>query len=196
MYEVNTFGTTHNPLKNRPHAYWHNVARIAAWRRANITDDAWILFIDADEIPDGATFRWWLNSQCLIPEVAYRFSNYWYFREPIYRAETVEYSPIMVHSTQLTEARLMHDMERHGITANMPEAVVMDPVMFHHFSWVRTEADMIRKVTSWGHCTDRDDWVAKVKTEFNRTFDPTVDTDFVHGYKYTTVPNTFNISLK
>lgn len=194
IYEVSPGMEKQNPLKHRPAAYWHNVGRIAAWRKyAEYRDReaGWILFLDADEIPEAAKFRKWFRSQMLYRDVAYQFANYWYFREPTLRATTLEYSPIMVHSSRLGEAALMRDMERHGIIDGMPKVVIAAP-MFHHFSWVRTEADMIRKVTSWGHSDDRADWVAKVREEFARPFS---GTDFVHGYSYISVPNIFNINL-
>lgn len=202
IYEVTPNAEASNPLKHRPTAYWHNVARIAAWRRlCELHNElltamgAWILFLDADEIPEGAAFRDWFHAQRLFPDVVYRFANYWYFREPTFRATTPEYSPVMLHSSQITPTLLMDDMERTGYTHGLPHAVVTAPIMFHHFSWVRTKYDMIRKVTSWGHCADRTDWVDKVTQEFERQFDPEYDTDFVHNYSYTRVPNLFNIEL-
>lgn len=197
IYEVSAAAGASNPLKHRPHAYWHNIARIAAWRRFRDRElrDAWVIFLDADEIPEGAAFREWFASQRLFPDVAYRFANYWYFRDPTFRATSQEYSPVMLHSSQITTARLMDDMERTGYTDGHPHAIMASPTMFHHFSWVRTKSDMIRKVTTWGHCADRADWVAKVTAEFERSFDPDRDTDFVHGYSYKLVPNIFNIQL-
>lgn len=198
IYDVSPELEKANPLKHRPAAYWHNVGRMAAWRKyqsaARQMAD-WILFIDADEVPEATVFVDWFRVQILYEDVAYRFANYWYFREPTLQATTLEHSPIMVHSSRFHgagENALMRDMERHGITENMPEVVITAP-MFHHFSWVRTEADMIRKVTSWGHCADRADWVAKVREEFSRPFS---GTDFVHGYTYKSVPNIFGITLR
>ena len=64
--------------------------------------------------------------------------------------------------------------------------------MFHHYSWVRTEEEMLRKVQSWGHRGDRE-WVSLVKKEFSAPFQ---GTDFVHGYQFQTVEPLFEISLE
>ena len=62
--------------------------------------------------------------------------------------------------------------------------------MFHHYSWVRTKAQLLKKVSSWAHKDDRN-WAAFVEEEFSRPFN---GTDFVHGFSYTTVKNIFTIN--
>jgi hypothetical protein len=64
--------------------------------------------------------------------------------------------------------------------------------MFHHYSWVRTRDEMMKKVQSWGHKNDRD-WVALVNEEFSAPFK---GSDFVHGYKYKTVSPLFDIRFE
>jgi hypothetical protein len=61
--------------------------------------------------------------------------------------------------------------------------------MIHHYSWVRTKEEMLRKVKSWTHSGDRD-WVSQVEKEFAHEFN---GTDFVHGYEYNIVENKFNL---
>ena len=61
--------------------------------------------------------------------------------------------------------------------------------MMHHFSWVRTKEEMLTKVKNWGHASDKD-WIVGIEEEFSRDFN---GTDFVHGYSYNIVENTFNI---
>ena len=63
--------------------------------------------------------------------------------------------------------------------------------MFHHYSWVRTEEEMMKKVGSWGHKHDRD-WPDLVRKEFSNPFQ---GTDFIHGYQYQTVDSLFEITL-
>jgi len=62
--------------------------------------------------------------------------------------------------------------------------------MVHHMSWVRTEAEMRRKVSTWGHSGDAD-LTAKVAEEFRRPFN---GTDFIHGYQYDEVPPPVDLS--
>lgn len=59
----------------------------------------------------------------------------------------------------------------------------------NHFSWVRSKQEMLLKVKNWGHNNDRD-WLSLIEEEFSRDFN---GIDFVHGYSYTLVDNTFNL---
>ena len=61
--------------------------------------------------------------------------------------------------------------------------------MMHHFSWVRSKDEMITKVKNWGHASDKN-WILLIEEEFSRSFN---GTDFVHGYNYNIVENTFNL---
>ena len=55
--------------------------------------------------------------------------------------------------------------------------------MFHHYSWVRTKEQLLRKVASWGHNWERN-WTEEVEKEFSRPFN---GVDFVHGYEFVEV---------
>ena len=59
----------------------------------------------------------------------------------------------------------------------------------HHYSWVRTKEEMLKKVENWGHKHDKN-WTSLIEEEFSRPFN---GTDFVHGYSYNIVENKFNI---
>ena len=61
--------------------------------------------------------------------------------------------------------------------------------MLHHYSWVRTKEQMLKKVRTWWHNKDRN-WEKSVEEEFSRPFS---GKDFVHGYEYKTVENKFNL---
>jgi hypothetical protein len=50
----------------------------------------------------------------------------------------------------------------------------------HHYSWVRTKEEMLRKVKAWGHTNDKD-WNTLIEEEFSREFN---GKDFVHGYNF------------
>lgn len=190
-----------NPLKQRPHAFWHNIARIAGWKQA--TND-WILFLDADEILDGKEFQEWMRD--ILPtlpiDYAYKLANYWYFREPIYQATTFEDSAVLIHRSRIATPydahALMTDHERDGIIAATETKTIHHVCsssklpMIHHFSWVRTKESMIKKVNLWGHKNDMD-WVFLIEREFSGNF---TGTDFVHGYKYIKVSNKFDIQHK
>jgi hypothetical protein len=64
--------------------------------------------------------------------------------------------------------------------------------MFHHYSWVRTKDEMLKKVSAWGHKADRD-WKQLVEQEF---LEPFAGIDFIHGYQYKKTDSLFDIRLE
>ena len=52
--------------------------------------------------------------------------------------------------------------------------------MIHHYSWVRTKDEMLKKVLTWGHNKDRD-WVKLIEEEFTRPFNGKC---FVNNYEF------------
>jgi hypothetical protein len=84
----------------------------------------------------------------------------------------------------MTKDVVFHEAERGNFT-NITNNYVRnqmwngEPIM-HHFSWVRTKEEMLRKVKSWGHTNDRD-WNPMIEEEFSREFN---GKDFVHNYSY------------
>jgi hypothetical protein len=64
-----------------------------------------------------------------------------------------------------------------------------DRPLVHHYSWVRTREQMLRKVRAWGHNRDRD-WEKLVAEHFARPESERIGPrfrDFIHGYSYETV---------
>lgn len=188
-----------NPLQQRPKAYWHNVARMEGFRY--VLPSSWVLFLDADEIPQATHFADWIVN--VLPhirnDIALKLANYWYFRKPIYQATSYEDSAVLIHSTRiaLTPESLMTDNERDGICVATQTPVVRNVVhpsdrkpMIHHYSWVRTPDQLLKKVQLWGHQQD-ENWEALLKQELEQPFS---GTDFVHGYQYVEVPNFFVIN--
>jgi hypothetical protein len=64
-------------------------------------------------------------------------------------------------------------------------------IIMHHFSWVRTKEQMLKKVESWAHKGDKH-WVSLIEEEFKYSFR---GRDFVHNYKFIEVENTFKIDI-
>lgn len=157
-------------------------------RRTSIVEaDLWVLFLDADEVPEGRTVcKWWNASwglgsqshQTMDRRVTYKMANWWYFLLPDVRSDTPQDSVLLVHSSNVTDAGLCDPQERDGILAHaclasssrssqqaqvqtvcsrMTMAVVSNDrsvIMFHHYSWVRSREDLLRKVQAWGHRGD------------------------------------------
>lgn len=184
----------------RPTAYWHNLARWTAIQ--NIMCKNWVFVIDTDEIPDGKLVRPW--SQVALPHLehsdCFKFANFWYFKEAIYQATTLEDSPLLIHYTHLTKSNVFGDLERGQPVAasgcNMHAAVTGfdGSVLWHHFSWVRSRAGLEHKLKHWAHADDMFHNVNASELVAMIFRDENVN-DVVHHYKYVVVNNTFNIQL-
>ncbi|VAX37215.1 hypothetical protein MNBD_UNCLBAC01-812 [hydrothermal vent metagenome] len=165
--------------------FWCNYSRWLGL--CSIKDDVdFVFFLDADEVV-GPNFYDQIKSQTQFKFDACSFRTYWYFRNPQYRARRWETQPILARKSKLTKKSVFGDGERWSIIDAIPKSkrvknfVDLDgKPMIHHYSWVRTKEQMLRKVESWSHKFDRD-WVSLVNEEFSRDFN---GTDFVHHYEY------------
>jgi len=180
-----------------PEHFWHCASRMVgvACLREDIEH---VLFLDADEVADGERFQQWLDCSDYMHHRVLKLANYWYFREPCYQAETLEDSIALVQKKTLTADLVLHLDERcafynclSGPKRRMVVGVDGFP-LFHHFSWVRTQEEMLKKVKSWGHKKDRN-WEELVVAEFSAPFK---GVDFVHGYQFRQVSTPFSISLE
>jgi len=168
--------------------FWHTLSRwIGVCHLMDEID--YVLFLDTDEIVDSRAFLEWLDTHEYQKYKAMKLANYWYFRLPSYQGKKWEDSIVFAKRDILTKKRVLQKGERNAIYDLAPPRkarYVLGPnksPMVHHFSWVRTEEEMLKKVTSWGHKEDRS-WPQLVAEEFSRPFN---GTDFVHGYRYETV---------
>ena len=177
----------------RPPWYWPSLARVVGLRHLD-TDIESVLFLDADEIVDGIAMHQWLSQGQYRHCSALSLANYWYFRESHFQADVLEDSAILIQRSEISEEAIMDPMERISIyeQAQGPKQRFckghQGQVMVHHYSWVRSKAEMLRKVQAWSHREDRD-WIALVEAEFEQDFS---GTDFVHGYHFKTVPAFFS----
>ena len=168
--------------------HWVTYARVAGWKASNPNTD-FILFLDADEVVDGSRFLQWLDVFPLSKMNVIKLANYYYFRETKYQAESFEDSVVLARKKYLTEPMIMDFLDRDKSYRDIaePKARMVlgkdQKPMIHHYSWVRSEEEMIKKVSTWGHSHERN-WVQLVKDEFANGFK---GVDFVHGYTYKTV---------
>jgi hypothetical protein len=177
---------------NHDSKYWHNNAR---WTGAEVAKNSRILFLDADEIPDGYLMKRWLEHEPLQDYPLHMFTCYWYFRDPRYQAKTTEGCGLLVDMTKVTKEMFFTHRERwfysHYPVKPKLFCTMNGNVMFNHYSWVRTKEEMLTKVKSWAHKNDCN-WTERVEDEFKHEF---TGKDFVHGYSYNTVLNIFDLSL-
>lgn len=169
--------------------YWINKSKVTGYNFVSDKTD-YILLIDTDEIAEQQKFRSFLDSLDTSYN-SYCFASYWYFREPSYQANAVEYPVVMVRYDKFRYNILDISRDRQQCMVHPCQEKILingDPI-FHHYSWVRTEEEMLKKVSTWGHKFDRN-WVDLVKDEFRRPFN---GRDFVHGYTYKEVTPLINL---
>lgn len=179
-----------------PH-FWPSLSRLVGTSYLKEEIET-ILFLDTDEIPEAKRMREWLNENEYLQYTVLKLANYWYFRNPEYQAELWEDSPVLLQRAALSPDVLLNTDERQAIYDALlgPKKRMVQGIdglpMFHHYSWVRTEPEMLKKVKSWSHCKDRD-WETLVREEFSRPFS---GIDFVHGYKFKETQCPFSLSLE
>lgn len=181
-----------------PAMYWEGHARFMAYKELS-RDIEYVLLLDSDEIIDGRAFTAWLDTGDYKKYDAMKLQNYWYWRDPIYRAQNYfEDSVVLVKNGTFNTMHFFSNLGRHGAyeASNSGLKKARDvpgtdgTPMIHHYSWVRSKEQMLRKVRAWGHRSDREDWASLVETEFAGEFS---GTDFVKGLKYDVVENVFDI---
>lgn len=173
--------------------FHHNNAR---WNGLLHCSEEYVLFLNSDEILDGVSVNRFIKDGHHLNFDVMVFECYWYFREPIYQSIQTEQIGFIVKKSICSENYIFNEHEtmafKYTNGLKVAEFVRIDnQIICHHFSWVKTKDDMIRKVVSWGHSADRD-WVSAVNEEFSRPFN---GKDFVHGYSYKVVDNIFNLSI-
>lgn len=155
-----------------PH-FWHNMGRLVG---AHFAKGKYLLFLDADEVVEGEALQAWLPQ--LEGYAAAYLAVYWYIGEPSLRAEVIEQTSLIVKRSALRYEALMHAQERaalfHFTEGKKLEWVGEEAPMVHHYSWVRSKEALLRKVSSWGHRSERN-WLEVIEKGFSGE-------DFVHGY--------------
>lgn len=189
---------THNMRKREmvPEAYARHIALQQIPDNINLD---YILYLDSDEIIDGQTFLNWLNNGQYKTYDVMKLACYWYWRLPTIRAKDyLEDSIVFMKRKHCLPFVIFHDLARtffytavNGPKDRMITGINGKP-MVHHYSWVRTHTQMLRKVMCWGHKNDFESIVDKVNTEFSRNFN---GTDFIKGLSYDIVPDKFDIRL-
>jgi hypothetical protein len=159
-----------------------------------VSDSDWLLYIDVDEIVDEEFIDWFHTIKHTLN--SYWLTCYWYFREPIYRAIQTEGAGLLIRKEYCNwNVNSPYDRQQLFGYPNFINGHVTPIVskkgepLVHHYSWVRTKEEMLKKVKNWGHKYDKN-WNELIEEEFSRPFD---GKDFVHGYSYNTVENKFNV---
>jgi hypothetical protein len=169
---------------------WHNTGRWIAFYFLPESCD-YILFLDVDEIVDGPRFAEWLKQADVGSYSALRLAAHWYFREARYCARTCDDISLLVKKQALHPEYLWSTDERTGIfdaVRGKKEKGVKDRIarpFVDHYSWVRTQEELKKKFTAWGHYWERP-WLDLLEKEYAGAFQ---GKDFVRHYDYEeTVP--------
>ncbi|MES2344432.1 MAG: hypothetical protein V4494_00640 [Chlamydiota bacterium] len=174
------FEPNRNLYGRHPICFWHNWGRLLGYRHFGEKVN-FILFLDVDEILEPQIFQEWF--ECEEHANAERLSSYWYFKESTLRAKHWEDGLLLARRQYLSSESIMHHLERAGTYFSIEGCKRRNVVgldgkpMAHHYSWVRSKQEMLRKVKAWGHRNDAP-WEQLVEEEFSRPFN---GHDFIYG---------------
>lgn len=171
--------------------YWEGLGRYLGTQQISENCD-YILYIDIDEIVDPIKFNNWLSSGDYKNYDALKLACYWYWREPEYQAEVLEDSIVMLRASAARQLPMQPGGRENYFNkyANSVRLVEEQDPMVHHYSWVRSKEEMLKKTNNWSHSKDRSDWHNLIEEEFSRPFN---GQSFVNGYRFKNVKNHFNI---
>lgn len=173
--------------------HWHNTARYIGYFFLDPSIE-WVLFCDVDEIFEAEALAEWLKVFPLEEYEAVRFATYWYFRSARYRATRWPDGPLLVKRSALFPDLLLDQDERAGIFRNIQGKKqnellgLQQKPLVHHYSWVRSEDELLNKSRSWGHSWERD-WSSLIKNAWEKPFQ---GRDFVRDYTYEEIEPTFD----
>ena len=165
--------------KNQRIHYWHSTARYVGYHFLKDEIEG-ALFIDVDEIIDLPRFRTNFNYDAL------RFDSYFYMREAGNRAKTHTANALYVKRRGFHPDHLLLVGERMGtyerISGEKKWGVCGEDgqPLFHHYSWVRAQSELMKKVVSWGHHSEKN-WTGLLEKELAL---PLRATDLLYGLDY------------
>lgn len=148
---------------------WHSTSRYVARFFVN-SDIDWIFFLDADEIVEGKRFSQWLQAQLNTEEKAVWFSSYMYGNSASRRKRERQLTGLLMQKTAVNPHQLLHPQERSGIFQDIVGKKRMHVLgldglpMIHHYSWVRSKKECIRKMKTWAKKNQRD-WLRWLRQE-------------------------------
>ncbi len=139
--------------------FWHSTSRLVGALFAP-PDVDYLLFLDGDEILDGNRMKQWLDTKeyCLYTGV--RFRCYFYSR-PDRRSREIFDSALLVRQKELDYSNMIDSEERAGWYRGLAEPKKKDQLdgkgepFLHHYCWVRTKEECLKKSVTWGHRLDK-----------------------------------------
>lgn len=173
--------------------YWYSTSRYIGYlfgcKEADYT-----LFLDVDEIADGKKMKRWLEHKSYYNYSALRFLSYVYFRTADNQATTWTPNATMVKKSHLVPHMIFSGWDRvelfEKISGDKNRKVVGrdNKPLFHHYNWVRSKSECIKKASTSGHHWEKP-WNSLIEKEFS--YD-TFHQDFAFAYDYQKAPVFFD----
>ena len=139
---------------------WHSTSRYISyffWDKAT----EYVLFLDADEICDGDIFLKWLDLEEYKKYSAMRIGSYMYFNSPQLRSLIIQKTSLFVKKESFDRHLLLEEKERkatYDFSKGKKHPMILNAnalPLIHHYSWVRTKEETLRKTETWGHFSDK-----------------------------------------
>ena len=149
---------------------WHQTARYIGFLHLK-PEIEHVLFLDCDEIPEGARVSRWLETGSYRDFNAMRLLVYYYSLRPTLRAKKLQDLVLLARRASLEPRFFFHPDERYALYRYIEDPKKREvrgedlKPLFHHFSWVRPPNECLRKADSWGHRDDAD-WPKEIKRAF------------------------------
>ena len=161
--------------------YWHSTSRYIGALFA--PEAEYLLFLDADEIIDGKRFLQWLNLGTYRKWDMMSLEAYLYVHKASLQAKKTHPYSILMRPPREDLLALLNVYERYGYFHYAFPGVKKEGVadeegkpFIHHYTWVRSKQECLRKATSWGLRFDKD-WVSLIEKMDENLMD--FDTGFV-----------------
>jgi hypothetical protein len=140
--------------------FWHATSRYIG--ALFLPDDIeYVLFLDGDEIIDGRRFRAWLEKGEYLSFEAMRLSSYLYVGKPYLRAKPHFNLSLFLRKSALELCQMINQEDRLGIynqVQGRKKEYLTDEnniPFIHHYSWVRTHGECLKKSETWAHRLDQ-----------------------------------------
>lgn len=138
---------------------WHSTSRYISYFFLNEKTE-YVLFLDADEICEGEKFLKWLDLLEYKKYSAMRIGAYAYYK-PLIRWKGFQSVSLFIDRKKLNRFLLMEVDERfatYKYTPGEKNIMILSPdgiPLIHHYSWVRTNEESLKKIKTWGHFKDK-----------------------------------------
>jgi hypothetical protein len=139
--------------------YWHSTSRYIGMCFVPKSSE-YVFHIDVDEIIEPIRMQEWLDTYIYQNFDCLHFFSYRYQHLPSLRGERYMNTILLVKKEKFSLSHFFNRFERPGIFRDFSGKKISGVLgldglpMIHHYSWVRTKEEFIKKVRSWGHRFD------------------------------------------